>query len=241
MTSSMMSSPNELRNDHQWDIWRYWNMMLWENGERKWNFGLLVKTKKCMLVKTFLYVGENINIQFHSYSPASRTMIHGALGAACWWKFCNNIQVFRQHTFFNNISRKLIHLYRDCWYLRILSRILSRNFCDFSDFSCDFSEIFEIIFEFELFVLANAFRLYPFPVMFSRFAKFASFLNFENCSAKSVIPFDVPRRMTHIIYVMTHESYIAERNLWAWNQTEIFLVHQDSQLPNWWLWLHFSF
>ena len=61
--------------------------------------------------------------------------------------------------------------------------------------------------------MANAFRLYPFPVMFSRFAKFASFLNFENCSAKSVIPFGVPRRLTHIIprhdtYVMNSISHI---------------------------------
>ena len=105
-----------------------------------------------------------------------------------------------------NENENSAHLYRDCWYLRILSRILSRNFCDFSDFPY-FSEFFENIFELELFVLANAFRLYPFPVMFSKFAKFASFLNFENCSAKSVIPSIVRQYLTHI-YLMTHNLWV---------------------------------
>ena len=76
---------------------------IWCNEKMaKWNENLdiitLVKKDcrwrqkfKCMLAKTFLYVGENTNIQFHTYSPTSRTVILGALGAACWWKFFNTI------------------------------------------------------------------------------------------------------------------------------------------------------
>ena len=42
-------------------------------------FWMLVK---CMLVKSLLYVGENTNIQFHTYSPTS-CALH--VGAASWW------------------------------------------------------------------------------------------------------------------------------------------------------------
>ena len=63
--------------------------------------------EKFMLTKN-LYVGENTQhtisyiytnilfyqLNFHQY--------HGALGAACWWKFFSNIQVFRQQMFPTN-------------------------------------------------------------------------------------------------------------------------------------------
>ena len=38
-----------------------------------WNVGR--QKFKCMLGKTFLYDDEDINIQFHIYSPTSRTVI----------------------------------------------------------------------------------------------------------------------------------------------------------------------
>ena len=116
--------------------------------------------------------------------------------------------------------------YRDCWYFRIRSRILSRNFCVFSDFS-DFSKLLEL-FEFELFVLANAFRLYPFPVMFSKLAKFASFLNLENWSAKSVMPFYRSQQFSWLI-IDESSSDDVERNLLVWNQIEIFLCRPNNQ------------
>ena len=50
--------------------------------------------------------------------------------------------------------------------------------------------------------------------MFSKFAKFASFLNLENCSAKSVIPLNVPQKMTHLevmhIHVLLNETFELE-------------------------------
>ena len=43
-----------------------------------------------MLVKTFLYAGENINIQFHTISPTYFSKLSRALGAACWWRLWKN-------------------------------------------------------------------------------------------------------------------------------------------------------
>ena len=97
MTSSMMSSPNELRNDDQWDIWRYWNIdhiIWWNEKMAKWNenLAIIMLVKKSMSVKNFMYVGEYWNLNVCWWILKFKCMLVKYFGEnfyVCWWKVCS--------------------------------------------------------------------------------------------------------------------------------------------------------